>query len=695
MSESVIVTLAAETIFGSIANALMVVLGLGLVIFFHELGHFAVAKWCNVHVERFSIGIGPILWSRQKGETEYALSALPLGGYVKMLGQDDMDPSQMTSEEIAENPRAYSSRKVWQRMLIISAGVIMNVITGFGFYAWAFGLGLEELQPVVGSVLSGSPAWEAGLRPGDRIEAINGEEIQSFIDVHQAIVLSTGDLTIQGTTAAGEKFQTAVTPRRGSQMREIGVSPGLSLTISERADKPGVIMLPGLPASRASEPFLPGDTIAALNGTPVRTWPELSEFTARHAADELVYTVERKPPGSVQTAEPVRTDITVPPAAMRSLGFWMHIGAVQSVRRGSVAERQGLLAGDKIVRVDDLEVSRDIDPLRLPNYFAERAGQNVKVTVLRQVGGAAGEETRVLEMVPEDRPGWSELPTTLNTPLSIPAIGAAFRITNRISRILEGSEAASVSVKGEDGPRRLEPGQRIVRVVLPWNEQVGADALGDRRDGRYIIELDKEERPCWAHVFFVCQRAPGRSVRIFIADRSEKEEEFSVLLRADQPEDGWFMPIRGIGGFEQLSAKRVADSPAHAVTLGLRETRRSIVQLYLTLKSLIRRDLSARALSGPVGIISMGYAFADSGAAPLLRFLGLLSINLAVLNFLPIPVLDGGHMMFLIWEGVTRRKPSPKFIGWAHAAGLLFIISLFLFVMYLDVVVRFLGIGAE
>ena len=116
-------------------NILSVVLGLGLVIFFHELGHFAVAKWCDVHVERFSIGIGPILWSRQKGETEYALSALPFGGYVKMLGQDDMDPNQMTSSEIAENPRSYSAKTVPQRMAIISAGVIMNVITGFMFFA--------------------------------------------------------------------------------------------------------------------------------------------------------------------------------------------------------------------------------------------------------------------------------------------------------------------------------------------------------------------------------------------------------------------------------------------------------------------------------------------------------------------------------------------------------------------------------
>jgi membrane-associated protease RseP (regulator of RpoE activity) len=79
--------------------------GAGLVIFFHELGHFAVAKWCDVNVERFSIGFGPILWSFKRGETEYALSLIPFGGYVKMLGQDDMDATQMTNEEIAQDPQ--------------------------------------------------------------------------------------------------------------------------------------------------------------------------------------------------------------------------------------------------------------------------------------------------------------------------------------------------------------------------------------------------------------------------------------------------------------------------------------------------------------------------------------------------------------------------------------------------------------
>ena len=111
----------------------------------------------------------------------------------------------------------------------------------------------------------------------------------------------------------------------------------------------------------------------------------------------------------------------------------------------------------------------------------------------------------------------------------------------------------------------------------------------------------------------------------------------------------------------------------------------------MTLRSLFQRNLSPRALSGPLGIVKIGYAVADQGIPKLLMFLGFLSINLAVLNFLPIPVLDGGHMVFLIWEAVARRKPSHRVINFAHGIGLIFIISLFVFVLYLDIFVNTLS----
>ena len=153
----------------------------------------------------------------------------------------------------------------------------------------------------------------------------------------------------------------------------------------------------------------------------------------------------------------------------------------------------------------------------------------------------------------------------------------------------------------------------------------------------------------------------------------------------------WYRWTRGIGGWEPAVELQKGESLGEATQLGLRKTRKTGINIYMTLRSLFRGDLPADSFSGPVGILSIGYRVASQGLTDLLLFLGFLSINLAILNFLPIPVLDGGHMVFLIWEGITRRKPSPRVIGWAHAAGLLFIISLFMFVMYIDLFVNKFG----
>ncbi|MFZ9090859.1 MAG: site-2 protease family protein [Planctomycetaceae bacterium] len=130
-----------------------------------------------------------------------------------------------------------------------------------------------------------------------------------------------------------------------------------------------------------------------------------------------------------------------------------------------------------------------------------------------------------------------------------------------------------------------------------------------------------------------------------------------------------------------------ADSIPDAIVLGFGRTRKAAVSIYRSLKQMIRRDVDMESLSGPLGIAKIAYRVADRGLIDLLMFLGFLSINLAILNFLPIPILDGGHMVFLIWEGVTRRKPSITVINWAHAAGMLFLLSLFAFVMWIDIFV--------
>jgi len=703
-----------------IENVLSVALGLGLVVFFHELGHFAVAKWCNVHVERFSIGIGPILWSRQKGETEYALSLLPLGGYVKMLGQDDMDPNQMTSSEIAENPRAYSSKTVLQRMAIISAGVIMNVITGFLFFVIAYSAGLQEPSPVVGAVFTGYPAWNAGIRPGDTIEEINGERVRTFIDIQEAIVLSSDELRIGIRRADGTNETLSILPMRSGLGRTIGILPALTTRMSSEIEDPNLISDAGLPGERASEPFLPGDNIVGIRPSPkaapsaepaaaagaeasapatpvaaadepvleTKLLPDLRHALALYADREVTCIVKR--PADPKNAEPddqQRTvEIRIPPQNVRSLGFWMAMGPVRGIRSDSIAAKAGLRVGDTIQSVDGLVPGEDIDPLFLPVYFAQKAGQPVKIIVGRK--SSDGPSTAELTLVPSSLPGWSESPDYQTAPLTIPSIGAGYQVQTRVARILPGSEIEKLGT--------LQPAARITRVELlhPDPGKGRPDALGDdqRPVEVKLNELDEIEENAvgtsadinWAWAFEKLQRVPER--RIVLHFESPSGEVSSATLQELEREPNWFLWIRGFhpGTWASLEDLRKAESIGEALQLGYARTRRNISNIYLSLRQLVRREVAPKSLSGPIAIARVSYRLAERGIFQLISFLGFLSINLAILNFLPIPILDGGHMVFLIWEGITRRKPSARIVGWAHAAGLLFLLSLFSFVLWND-----------
>jgi regulator of sigma E protease len=677
---------------GKVFNALSVVLGLGLVIFFHELGHFMVAKWCNVHVERFSIGIGPIIWSRQKGETEYALSALPFGGYVKMLGQDDMDANQMTSTEIAENPRAYSSKTVPQRMAIISAGVIMNVVTGFLFFMICYRIGVEEPSPIIGSVVPGFPAWNAGLRAGDRVTAVNGEEIRSFGDIFNAVVLSSGEVRIQGVHEDGVTFDETMSPEKGVVGRSVGISPAMTPRLSPSILDDRMIPRPGLPASAAKGQFHAGDQLISLQGEPVKSFSQLQLLTARNAENELTYVFERPESKDSEGRKTPKQEITirVPPAEVKSIGLWMAIGPVKAVRKGSIAEAAGLMVGDRIVAVDGQTVGRDCDPLQLPNYCAARAGQEVTITIERQTP-ATGVQTQEIRLIPSDLPGWTETPAYQTSPLPIPAIGAAFQVQPRIAKIIPGSEAEKSGIFRE--------GQKITKISLEHTASKDADAEIPAAEKVIRIlklsDLDEKQPGTvedinWAYAFAAIQHEPDRQVRLYIEDGDNTP---SHLLVAHETVPGWHTWIRGINGWENAVERQQAGSLADAFALGLRKTKNTGINIYMTLRSLIRRDLPVDSLSGPLGIVNIGYKVAERGTTDLLLFLGFLSINLAVINFLPIPVLDGGHMVFLLWEGISRRKPNARVIGWAHGIGIIFIISLFIFVMYLDIFVNKMGMG--
>ncbi|WP_437187386.1 RIP metalloprotease RseP [Planctomicrobium sp. SH668] len=659
----------------SLLNILIAAIGLGMVVFFHELGHFLVAKWCNVYVERFSIGFGPAIWARKYGETEYVLGCLPLGGYVKMYGQDDMDPSQMTDEQVAANPRAYSSKTVLQRMAIISAGVIMNIITGTMCFILVFMWGIDKVDRVAGSVQVGKPAWRHGMRAGDTLTSINGSPIEDFDDVTRHTALSPrGPIRVTGFHDDGKTFDLSLEPETFEIRRIIGVGPAYSLNVMDKSE--GVDFGPAIPGSSAdSAKFHYGDQIVAVDGVKVEDSRQLFAVLNDHAAKAVQVEVLRKEvdekgaPKLDDKGDVIRETATVelPSQPFLGSGIKMGIGKIVALQEGSVAAQAGLQVGDRIAKVNGQDVERDLDPFRLTEIFSANAGKEVIVTVTRDaVPGAP--ETLDLVLTPEDRDPWSEPPTMTNSPLSIPSIGVGYHLVPTVFEVREGSPAAAAGIKQRDTVTKLE---------LTKMPGVSKDVLNLFETSFEIGELN------WAHAFWTMQEN-GRSGPVKLTIKPASAEAAKTVELTPAPIEGWFVPTtRGLLLNVQHVERKAKDFP-EAVSMGVRYTINSAQDIYLTLRGLFTRSISPQGLSGPIGIAKLAYRFAGLGLAHFLLFIGLISINLAVINFLPIPVLDGGHMVFLLWEGIFRRKPSEAVVIRATYFGLAFLLSLFAFVIFQD-----------
>ena len=170
---------------------LVAIIVLSVLIFFHELGHFTAARFFRVQVDVFSIGFGKKLYSKVIGKTEWSISAIPLGGYVKMKGQDDADPTKISYDD-----DSYNSKKPWQRIIILLAGPFANFLLAFLLYFAIANLGVPKLLPYVGSVGENTPAFTAGLKKDDKLLQVNGINIQYWENIGKSINGSNGDVTL-------------------------------------------------------------------------------------------------------------------------------------------------------------------------------------------------------------------------------------------------------------------------------------------------------------------------------------------------------------------------------------------------------------------------------------------------------------------------------------------------------------------
>lgn len=555
---------------------LVFLLVLSVLVFVHELGHFVAAKACNIYVDRFSIGMPPRIFGVKVGETDYCIGALPIGGFVKMAGQEDAPLSdEERDRDYGHVPpeRWFNNKPVWQRLIVLFGGPAMNLVLAFGVYAFLAGWGeqvrVSELEARVGKVTVEAPAASAplyqiegdamtadtsgepdarGWQTGDLLVALDGAEISSPRDVAIAAVLGGEDavyhFVIERTLATGakERYLSLVSPTR---LKEDDEYPQFGISFLQGAEVKYV--LPGNPGEAAG--LEPGDLIVRVNGklTGQQTFVETAEQAA--PGDILALTVERDGETLEKKLQPVTT------------------GRIKDIAFGPAF---------------DIETGENADATPEVVFVAEDAQQDIGIQRKDKIIRVNGE----------------------------PATMARLRELERTSP-----------------------------------------------DGTLTLDV-------------------ARPAILFGILQSAEEKTFEI-------------PVASV---RQVGVQLTEPTTFHRVPLGQviptawNECMRAVDMTIDTVVALASRTVSPDQLGGPVMIYQITADAAKVGITWLLRIMAFISVNLAVFNLLPIPILDGGQIVLNVGEAIRRKPFSIKFQERYQQVGFIFVMGLMLFVTWNDIV---------
>ncbi|MEQ1634563.1 MAG: RIP metalloprotease RseP, partial [Planctomycetota bacterium] len=346
-------------------NGLLVALGIGMLIFVHELGHYLAARWIGARVEVFSLGFGPRLWGFRRGPTDYRLSLIPLGGYVAVAGQDPGDQRHPDEQSLQH-------KTVGQRFLFFSGGVVMNLLFALVAFPIAFGNGVSFPAPVIGNVAHGGAAWEAGLDAGDRVLAIHGKSMYSFENLVVEIALSGGRPVPMLVERDGGPRAFEVLPRYSKADGLYGI--GIDMAISK--EPATLLVTDDGPAAFAG--LETGDQLLAIDGLEVTTdGPPDQDIQERVLSGQPIELRVRRTT-SLRSTELTATITPLPRASERALlGVEPMRRLVGGIRKGfHLVEQLALLRDDVLVAVDGV-------PYRGQDLTAESASGTLRLSVLR------------------------------------------------------------------------------------------------------------------------------------------------------------------------------------------------------------------------------------------------------------------------------------------------------------------------
>ena len=266
------------------------ILMLGVLVFVHELGHFLVAKLCGVKVLKFSLGFGPKLASRRHGETEYQVCAIPLGGYVQMLGEGGGEQGESGALSEAEKQRSFAEKPVSRRLAIVSAGPLMNLLLPLLILPIAFLVGVQlptylEEPPCVGYVVPESDAAAAGFKAGDCVRTLNGVEVASWNATNKNFISQAGDALVFQVERNGKEVQLTLPADNNSLegLQALGLLPAQSARIGALA--------PDMPAAQSG--LQAGDLILQIGNQPIISWYDLRGAIQESGPQSVTLLIER------------------------------------------------------------------------------------------------------------------------------------------------------------------------------------------------------------------------------------------------------------------------------------------------------------------------------------------------------------------------------------------------------------------
>ncbi|MFH0888848.1 MAG: site-2 protease family protein [Planctomycetota bacterium] len=643
--------------FSTTQGIIMVILGLGIIVFIHELGHFIVAKRSGIRVEKFYLffdAYGIKLFKFKKGDTEYGIGWLPLGGYVKLAGEN------ITSPDIKNLPDEFISKPPLTRAKVFMAGALMNFILAFPLCIISYLIGLNLMAPSVGEIQRGSSEWNSSLQKGDIILSIikpsaDGNVIEYPIknhnDYRREIIripagtplklkvkrpdyaeASSGGPARRSFNAGGKEMLIAIVARGSSGL---GVLPSSNVIKS---------IQPGSAADKAG--LKANDEILEVNGESTLSAGEISSKISQRP--ELPTPMKiRNPDGEIRiiTAIPATEKLTEPYYNIGIDGIMPVI--IAETRKDSPAANAGIQKGDRIVTVNN-------SPIKSWNKFAEiikaSAGKNLELTIIQEnnlparTDGRSGGST-------------SECITLTVSVASDPAgqgyIGIVPLINNEIGETKDNSSLSGIG---------LSYGDKIIKATGKNEKgktlEVNISALTQLQDLATQTKSNSIELTVAKNLTDLPDRQSGPITKT-IQVTPKQLSEIGTL---------------GIGlTFKSVLTKYPLGT---AIVEGSKETLDLGLFTFQAIKQLFKGQEPLSGLAGPIGIIQVIYRTAHEGISLFLWLLSLISINLAILNILPIPVLDGGGILFCLIEKIKGAPASLKIQVIAQYIGLFLLLSM-------------------